>query len=50
MALEAQDNSEYPELELFESEDDAVLVLSLEAGKHLDDDGYICYALQGLCP
>ena len=37
---EAQDNSEWPDIELFESEDDAIAVLSLEAGKHVYDQGF----------
>lgn len=37
---DAQDDSEWPGLELFESEDDAIMVLSLEVGKHIYDQGF----------
>ena len=37
---DAQDDSEWPDIELFESEDDAIAVLSLEVRKHIYDQGF----------
>lgn len=39
-AHEAQEDSEWPDIELFESEDDAIMVLSLEVRKHIYDQGF----------
>ena len=33
-------NEDWHGIELFESEDDAIMVLSLEAGKHINDQGF----------
>lgn len=39
-SYECHDNAYWHDIELFESEDDAVVVLTLEAGMHLNDQGF----------